>query len=121
MKKDWNSEELKQQEKDYEAKLLAHGLLDSINKSNGHISVTLSSKGVETLCRIGAAMMPEKQEQQAKQDDSKRLITKEEAKEMLGVCDTTLWAWGKRHYLEPIKVGSRIKYRLADVKHIMEG
>ena len=47
------------------------------------------------------------------------LLTKEETKKRLGVCDATLWHWDKKGYLKPVKVGSKVKYRESDVKKIL--
>ena len=47
------------------------------------------------------------------------LLTKEETKKRLGVCDATLWHWDKKSYLKPVKVGSKVKYRESDVKKIL--
>ena len=44
-----------------------------------------------------------------------RLLTREEVKEMCGVCDTTLWLWNKRNYLRTVKV----RYRYSDVRRIL--
>lgn len=38
-----------------------------------------------------------------------KLLTREEVKEMCGVCDTTLWLWNKRNYLKAIKVGNKVR------------
>ena len=117
-------------ERDYEALLLAHGLVDTIEKHNGNVQFIISAKGVETLCRLGTAVLPmisSASGQQAPSTDTKekeyseRLISKGEVKRMLKVCDTTLWTWAKRNYLVPVKIGSRVNYRLSDVKRIMEG
>ena len=48
-----------------------------------------------------------------------KLLTREEVKEMCGVCDTTLWLWNKRNYLKAIKVGNKVRYRFSDVKRIL--
>ena len=48
-----------------------------------------------------------------------KLLTREEVKEMCGVCDTTLWLWNKRNYLKAIKVGNKVRYRFSDVKCIL--
>jgi hypothetical protein len=40
---------------------------------------------------------------------------------MCGVCDATLWHWNKRNYLKAVKVGSKVRYRLSDVKRILGG
>lgn len=115
-------------ERDYEALLLAHGLVDTIEKHDGNVNFILSTKGVETLCRIGTAVLSmvtgnvaPSDKPAAKEDDGDKLISKKEVKQMLGVCDTTLWTWAKRKYLVPVKIGSRSNYRLSDVKRIMEG
>ena len=42
-----------------------------------------------------------------------KLLTREEVKEMCGVCDT------KRNYLKAIKVGNKVRYRFSDVKRIL--
>ena len=48
-----------------------------------------------------------------------RLLTREEVKEMCGVCDTTLWLWNKRNYLRTVKVGNKVRYRYSDVRRIL--
>ena len=48
-----------------------------------------------------------------------KLLTREEVKEMCGVCDTILWLWSKRNYLKTVKVGNKVRYRYSDVKRIL--
>jgi predicted DNA-binding transcriptional regulator AlpA len=48
-------------------------------------------------------------------------LTKEEVKEICGVCDATLWHWNKKGYLKTIKIGNKVRYRLSDVRRILEG
>ncbi|ERK39172.1 transcriptional regulator, AlpA family [Segatella baroniae F0067] len=48
-----------------------------------------------------------------------RFLSKEEVKKLCGVCDATLWHWGKRNYLKPIKVGNKVRYRYSDVQKIL--
>jgi len=49
-----------------------------------------------------------------------RYITRSEAKEMCGVCDATLWHWDKKNYLKAVKVGRKVRYRMSDIRRIME-
>ena len=49
-----------------------------------------------------------------------RYLTREEVKEICGVCDTTLWHWNKKNYLKTIKVGSKVRYRMSDIRRILE-
>ncbi|RGX83840.1 helix-turn-helix transcriptional regulator [Bacteroides intestinalis] len=48
-----------------------------------------------------------------------KYLTREEVKQMCDVCDTTLWHWGKKNYLKPVKVGSKVRYRLSDIQKIL--
>lgn len=50
-----------------------------------------------------------------------KYLTKEEVKEMCGVCDATLWHWNRKNYLKTIKVGNKVRYRISDVRKILEG
>jgi predicted DNA-binding transcriptional regulator AlpA len=49
-----------------------------------------------------------------------RYLTRSEVKEICGVCDATLWHWNKKNYLKTIKVGSKVRYRMSDIKRILE-
>jgi predicted DNA-binding transcriptional regulator AlpA len=50
-----------------------------------------------------------------------RYLTREEAKEICGVCDATLWHWNKKNYLKTIKIGSKVRYKMSDIRQILEG
>ncbi len=54
-----------------------------------------------------------------KATDEDKLLTREEVKELCGVCDTTLWLWNKRNYLKTVKVGNKVRYHFSDVKRIL--
>ncbi|KAA6319587.1 hypothetical protein EZS27_030540 [termite gut metagenome] len=49
-----------------------------------------------------------------------RYLTREEVKEICGVCDATLWHWNKKDYLKTIKIGNKVRYRLSDIRRILE-
>lgn len=65
----------------------------------------------------------EKREAEAKAEaaNEERLLDSGEVETMLKVDKTTLWRWGKREYLVPLKLGGKNRYRFSDVKRIMEG
>jgi predicted DNA-binding transcriptional regulator AlpA len=50
-----------------------------------------------------------------------RYLTRQEVKEICGVCDATLWHWNKKGYLKTIKIGSKVRYKMSDVRQILEG
>ncbi|MDR2626972.1 MAG: helix-turn-helix domain-containing protein [Dysgonamonadaceae bacterium] len=49
-----------------------------------------------------------------------RYLTKEEVREICGVCDATLWHWNKKNYLKVIKIGNKVRYRMSDIRRILE-
>ncbi|MDR1644453.1 MAG: helix-turn-helix domain-containing protein [Tannerellaceae bacterium] len=49
-----------------------------------------------------------------------RYLTKEEVKGICGVCDATLWHWNKKNYLKVIKIGNKVRYRMSDIRRILE-
>lgn len=54
-----------------------------------------------------------------KEPTDDRLLTRDEVKNLCGVCDATLWHWNKRNYLKPVKVGCKVRYRQSDVNRIL--
>lgn len=49
-----------------------------------------------------------------------KLLTKKEVMKKFGVCDTTLWHWRNKGYLEAVKVGRSVRYRQSDVERVMK-
>ena len=47
-------------------------------------------------------------------------LTREEVKQICGVCNATLWHWNKKGYLKTIKIGNKVRYRMSDVRKILE-
>ena len=45
----------------------------------------------------------------------------EQVSKILDVDKSTLWRWRKQGYLIPIEVGGKRRYRMSDVKKILEG
>lgn len=48
-------------------------------------------------------------------------LSPEQVSEMLSVDLSTLWRWNKRGYLIHSKVGAHNRYKLSDVKKLLEG
>ena len=47
--------------------------------------------------------------------------SREKVMEILGVSSATLWRWQKLGYLVPLNVGGKRRYRMSDVKRVLEG
>ena len=40
--------------------------------------------------------------------------------ELLDVSEPTLWRWRKMGYLVPIRIGGKVRYKMSDVKRLLE-
>ena len=47
-----------------------------------------------------------------------KLLTTEQAAELLAVSRITLYNWRKKRVLEPIRVGNLLRYRLSDIENM---
>ena len=47
------------------------------------------------------------------------LVPKKETREILDVCDATLWKWDRLGYLVPVKVGRKIFYWRSHIDKLM--
>lgn len=56
-----------------------------------------------------------------KAQEEERYLTIKEVSDLLKVNRSTLWKWNKSGYLTAVKTGSKPRYKLSDVKKIMEG
>ena len=60
-------------------------------------------------------------EQQITDANTETYPTPKQVAEILNVDVSTLWRWRKQGYLVPIGVGGKRKYRMSDVKQILNG
>ncbi len=94
-------------------------ILSIINSSNGKIRLEVTG---EDLLHFSNQLIRKTKEEMAivsKNSRTETYLTKEEVKQLCGVCDTTLWHWNKKNYLKPVKIGSKLRYRLSDIKKLL--
>lgn len=48
-------------------------------------------------------------------------ISRSQAMQTLGMSSSTLWRWKRLGYLVPVTVGANDRYRMSDIRRIMEG
>ena len=94
-------------------------ILSIIQGSNAHVRLEVS--GEDLLAFSNDLINRAKDELTTIVEESRkeRFLSKEEVKQLCGVCDATLWHWGKKNYLKPIKVGNKVRYRMSDVQKIL--
>jgi hypothetical protein len=60
-------------------------------------------------------------EQQITDANAETYPSPEQVSKILDVDKSTLWRWRKTGYLTPIEIGGKRRYRMSDVKKILEG
>jgi len=60
-------------------------------------------------------------EQQITDANTETYPSPNQVAKILDVDKSTLWRWRKQNYLIPIEVGGKRRYRMSDVKRILEG
>ena len=61
-------------------------------------------------------------EQEIADSKAETYISREKVMEITGKSSTTIWRWQKINYLVPVSsVGGTYRYRMSDVRRIMEG
>lgn len=59
--------------------------------------------------------------QQIAEANEESYPTVDEVVSILGVSKTTLWRWNKINYLNTVEVGGKRRYKMSDVKRLLEG
>ena len=54
-------------------------------------------------------------------EEPESYLTPDEVADMIGVSKNTLWRWDKEHYLTPVKVGRKSRYKRSGVIALMSG
>ena len=60
-------------------------------------------------------------EQEVADSKAEIYVSRAQAMQILGKGSTTLWRWKKLGYLVPVTVGAIDRYRMSDIRRIMEG
>ena len=59
-------------------------------------------------------------EQQITDSKTEQYLTIDKVSEMLGVTKVTLWRWDKQNYLVTVEVGGKRRYKMSDVKKLLD-
>jgi excisionase family DNA binding protein len=94
-------------------------LYDLLNESpNIKIEISLANliEAVDYAVKLSIAEVDRQRQAQPEQ-----YLTRKQTAEMLDVDLSTIWRWHKENYLCAVKVGGKRRYRMSDVKKILEG
>lgn len=60
-------------------------------------------------------------EQLIQDEAQEKYLSIEKTCELLEINKSTAWRWNKSNYLKPIEIGGKRRYRMSDIKRILEG
>lgn len=88
---------------------------------NEHASIRLEVTGEDLLNFSNDLINRAKNELSTEIAEARKekYLTKQEVKEICGVCDATLWHWNKKNYLKTVKIGNKVRYRMSDIRKIL--
>lgn len=83
------------------------------------VTVAVSLEDLRQFCRGVVAEAKRELEAEIAEDKSERYLSIKQACEMLGIDPSTLWRWKKRGYLTPAEVGGKRRYRLSEIRRML--
>ncbi|MDX9918241.1 MAG: helix-turn-helix domain-containing protein [Gudongella sp.] len=95
-------------------------IIDIVN-TGSNISVSVP---IEDLLKFANVLIEntkrELEEAITKEKDEAQLSPRE-VSDILGVDLSTLWRWQKRGYLVPVEIGGKRRYKMSEVKDLLNG
>ncbi len=85
------------------------------------LQVTISLGELVEAGRMLIAETKRELEQEIADSKAETYISRKQAMEILGTSSSSLWRWKKMGYLVPVTVGAVDRYRMSDIRRIMEG
>ena len=95
-------------------------LISIIEKSNTSIKLEVSGSDLLEFSNDLINRAKNELSTEIAEARKEQYLTREEVKQICGVCNATLWHWNKKGYLKTIKIGSKVRYRMSDVRKILE-
>ena len=94
-------------------------LLSILRDAQGSIRLEVSGEDLLAFSKSLIDRAKEELATQVAEARKERYLTKEQVKELCGVCDATLWHWNRKGYLKAVKVGNKVRYRASDIQRIL--
>ena len=95
--------------------------INELIKSGANVTLAVSVSDLREWHREVIANTRKELEDAVISDKSETYPTAKQVSEILGVDLSTLWRWEKRGYLVPANVGGKRRYKMSEVKQILEG
>lgn len=92
--------------------------IESLIESEANVQIVVTIYDLKEFALAVASEVMAAKEAEKKEEE---YLTPDDVADMVGVSKNTLWRWEKEKYLIPFKVGRKSRYKLSDVKSILEG
>lgn len=89
--------------------------------SGGNIMLAVSLEDLRQFHSEVIADTRKELEAQIVEDKQERYLSIKQVCEMLSIDPSSLWRWKKKGYLTPAEVGGRRRYKLSDIRKILNG
>lgn len=89
--------------------------------SGANITVAINLEDLRRFHQEVIADTKKELEAQIAEDRGERYLSIKQVCEILSVDASTLWRWRKRGYLLPAEIGGRRRYKMSDIRRILNG
>ena len=96
-------------------------LLADLLQSGANVTVSIRIEDLKKFAQVLIEDTRKKIEQVIIEDKAERYIEPKEVSQIIGVDLSTLWRWAKRGYLVPIEIGGKKRYKMSEIKSILNG
>ena len=96
-------------------------LLVDLLQSGANVTVSIRIEDLKEFAQVLIEDTRKKLEQVIIDDKAERYIEPKEASQIIGVDLSTLWRWAKRGYLVPVEIGGKRRYKMSEIKSILNG
>jgi transcriptional regulator with PAS, ATPase and Fis domain len=90
-------------------------------QDNASLNVTVNAGQLIEVIDYCVNKTRKELEQQITDANTETYPSAAQVAKILDVDKSTLWRWRKQNYLVPIEIGGKRRYRMSDVKRILEG
>ena len=95
--------------------------ITSMMENGANITVAITLEDLRRFHQEVIADTKKELEAQIAEDRGERYLSIKQVCEMLDVDPSSLWRWRKRRYLVPAEIGGKRRYKMSDIRRILNG
>jgi len=95
--------------------------LYNLLKENSGLNITINAVQLIEVIDYCVNKTRKELEQQITDANTETYPSAEQVSKILDVNKSTLWRWQKQNYLVPVVIGGKRRYKMSDIKKILNG